>query len=174
MPWLLLIRSPWTWVALAFVGISGYAFVVRVERDYARNQVASVQAAFDAFKAKVAAEGEKAKLRNAEIAAQSEEAKNEAVQTLQNRLEAVARDLDRVRRQRDDARGSLLPPVPAGPAKPNVRASFDRTVLDGALRSLDRGVEGLVTEGDRGITQRDAWHLWYLGQVKAEGGKVTP
>jgi hypothetical protein len=151
-------------VILAAVG--GYIVTLTVQRNNARTKAENIQAAFDQYQAKVRVEGEAAKLRVAEEIAESERAKNEAVASLQTRLDVIARDRDRLRNARAASDGSVLPRLPAGAPATDQRACLDRAVLDSALSGFIGEVESLIGEGDAGIALRDGWRIWYNGQQK--------
>lgn len=74
------------------------------------------------------------------------------------------RDLDGLyaayRSLRDQPRhGSLLPAAPSGAASP-ATATFDRASLDRALSGFDKGVTGLLSEGDAAIVDLNTAKRW--------------
>lgn len=67
---------------------------------------------------------------------------------------------DAYRSLRDQPRhGSLLPPTASGAASP-ATATFDRATLDSALSGFDKGVTGLLRQGDEAITDLNTAKKW--------------
>lgn len=162
------------WRLLTLIGIAAaigaWIFTLTVQRNSAREKAENIQLVFDQFQAKVLVEGEAAKLKVAQEIAASERAKNETVSTLQGRLYLISRDRDKLRDTLASSRGSVLPAIPAGTGAANLRAAFDRAILDESLRTFIAETEGLALEGDAAAAIRDAWADWYRGQVKAGDG----
>lgn len=99
-----------------------------------------VQTQFDAFKNEVKAAGLKAE--QDKIAKEKEDAKriNDAVTARDSALASL-----RIAAARP--RSGFVPPATSG-TPDGSRVCYDRQALDAALRKLDSGVSGLVTEGD--------------------------
>lgn len=78
MPWLLLLKSPWTYVAIAFAALASYAAVQHLGWQESKAEFAQ----FRADTEHLAAE---AKVKNAQIALQQAHAAQEALDDLQTR-----------------------------------------------------------------------------------------
>ena len=113
----------------------------------AREDLAAEKQAFASFKDQVKVIGEKAEREAAatkmadKLAKDTADAENAAAVARLNT--AVAK----LRRERDSARGSIVPAAPAGSKCPDEQACFDRPGLESALRELAAGVRGLADEG---------------------------
>ena len=113
----------------------------------AREDLAAEKQAFASFKDQVKVIGEKAEREAAatkmadKLAKDTADAENAAAVARLNT--AVAK----LRRERDSARGSIVPAAPAGSKCPDEQACFDRASLESALRELAAGVRGLADEG---------------------------
>lgn len=109
MPWLLLLRSPWTYVAAVFIALSGYAAVQHIGWQASKAEFAQFQAATE----KLAAE---AKVRNAQEAAQQARNAQEALDDLQTRNAALSARYAILRARPG---GSGVPQAGTGPALPS-------------------------------------------------------
>ena len=139
---------------LVLLGVLVLAIGVQTWRlDRAQTREASIQAAFDKFKGGVAALGAKAQeealRKEAEDKAKKEkaDAENKQSQDLLQRDNALIRaDRDRLRRERDAARGRSVPEAPAGSKCPDGQACFDRAILEGALQEHRARIRGRLDE----------------------------
>ena len=110
----------------------------------------------------VRTEGEKAK----EAARVKEMADKLAKDTADAENLKTKKDLDSLyaayrslRDQRARSGSGLLPAPPSGSASP-ATASFDRSALDNALSGFDKGVTGLIREGDQAIADLNTARTW--------------
>jgi hypothetical protein len=110
-----------------------------------------------AFQAKVEALGEEAKKRVKEQEAKDKLKKEQADRENQVSSKRIA-DLSRQLRESRSAK-RYVPPAAPGSASPD-RATFDRAELDGAIRRLDAGVQGLIDEGDTAVTDLNTARKW--------------
>ena len=84
MPWLLLLKSPWTWGAVAFAAISGYAAVQHIGWQ-------ATKAEYVTFQATVAKEAADAKVAAARQEALQATNAQEAIDALSTRNAALSR-----------------------------------------------------------------------------------
>jgi len=128
--------------------------------DRSQKAYASLEAEFEQFKGSVKALGEKAKADAALQQAKDSERKAKSDAENAKTRRDLAGVYDAYRRLRDSrSGGSLLPTTPSGSASP-ATASFDRTGLDRALSEFDRGVTGLLEQGDQAITDLNTAKAW--------------
>ena len=161
MPFLI---ANWRWIALGLALVAAAAF--GAYRMHRHDQIAydALQAQFEAFKSKTAALGEAAKA----VAAAKEAADKERKDKADAENAKTRRDLAGVyaayRSLRDSrSGGSLLPQAASGTASP-ATAAFDRTGLDRALSGFDRGVTGLLEQGDQAIADLNTAKAWAQGK----------
>lgn len=83
MPCLLLLKSPWTYVAVAFALLGSYAAVQHIGWQASKAELAQ-------FRADVESEGAKAKVAAAQAAAQQAQHEQEALDDLQTRNAALS------------------------------------------------------------------------------------
>lgn len=113
----------------------------------ARSEVAAETQKYDSFVADVRVMGEKAqadakaRTMSDKLAKDTADAENAA--TVLRLNTAIAK----LRIDADRARGSLVPPAPAGSKCPPGQACFDAAGLESALRSRRDRVRGLADEG---------------------------
>ena len=115
--------------------------------------MAEVQTKFDLFTAQVNAAGEKAR---ADAATKEKDDAAKITAAVTSRDAALAS----LRVASARPRGGFVPAAATGSAGGD-RICYSRQALDAALRSLDTGVSGLVTEGDgqviNALTLLKAW-----------------
>lgn len=150
MPWLALLKSPWTYVAAAFIALGIYAGILKLE-------LGSVRTEYAEFKTKVvtAAVAAAEQALKKTIADEQDKEKSDAENSKTTRDLRAA--IERLRRARPD--GGFVPPAAPGAASPE-RAAFDRAELERAIRSLDSGVQGLVDEGSKAVTDLNTAKEW--------------
>lgn len=157
---MMFLLANWRWIALGLALVTSAA--LGAYRMHTHDQIAynALQVEFEAFRAKTAALGEAAKA----VALAKEAADKEKKEKADAETAKVRRDLSGLyvayRSLRDSrSGGSLLPQAAPGSASPD-RAAFDRAALDRALSGFDRGVTGLLEEGDRAIADLDSARRW--------------
>lgn len=152
-----LLLANWRLVAIALLAVAVGVQTWRL--GLAQDDVVRVQALFDAFKAQVAAEGEKARADAILREKADQQRKDTADAEHQRNIAALQRDISRMRRERDSARGSIVPPAPAGSTRTDL-ACFDRTALESAFRGFVAEVRGLVDEGAKATVELDTARRW--------------
>lgn len=114
-----------------------------------RAEYIEIYGQFEAFKAVVKANGERAE---AEKLAKEKENATKIRGALRDRDAALAK----LRDEGNRPPSSLLPePAPATPEPSRIR--FDRAELDGAIQSFRSGVQSLIVEGDKAVIDNKAW-----------------
>ena len=133
--------------------------------DRSQKAYASLQAEFEQFKGAVAALGEAAKKKAAEQESADKTKKEQADAENAKTRRDLAGIYAAYRSLRDSrgSGGSLLPAAPSGSTSP-ATAAFDRTGLDRALSEFDRGVTGLLEQGDQAIADLDSAKFWAQGR----------
>ena len=112
----------------------------------AKQDVARVTQAYDSFKAQVKVEGDKAatvakaKEMSDKLAKDTADAENKAT------VAALNTAITKLRSDSDRARGSLVPPAPAGSKRPDL-ACFDRAALESADGIFLAEVRGIADKG---------------------------
>lgn len=119
-----------------------------------------LESEYNQFKGGVAALGEAAKVENAKIALADLKAKERADEENKRQHTADIDTILRLRRAADSARGSFVPPAPAGTKCPDGQACFDGPELERALRGLVEEVRGLVDEGTSVATDLNTAKRW--------------
>ena len=122
----------------------------------------TLRAEYEQFRGGVAALGDQAKAKAAQIEAENALKKGKAdAENAKTR-----RNLDDVyaayRKLRDSRAGSgigLVPPSAPGAAS-TASATFDRTSLDRGLSDFDRGVTALLERGDQAIADMNSTRAW--------------
>ncbi len=109
MPWLLLLKSPWTWVAIAFAALAGYAAVQHIGWQASKAEYAQ-------FRADVESEAADAKVRNAQEAARHAQNATEVLSDLQTRHDALSARYASLRAR---SGGSPVPTVPGAACEPS-------------------------------------------------------
>ena len=153
----------WRLVVLAvLLGVIGLQ-TWRLDRSQA--EFKALEASFEQFKGSVKALGEKAKADAALQQARDSErkAKSDAENAKTRRDLAGIYAAYRSLRDSRGSGGSLLPAAPSGSTSP-ATAAFDRTGLDRALSEFDRGVTGLLEQGDQAIADLDSAKFWAQGR----------
>lgn len=122
------------------------------ERDVARSQLAT-------FKAETKRLGDEA--ARAAKAREAQDRKDKEKADAENK--DLRRELDARRRQLRDransAGGSLVPAPGPAPRSPDT-VTFDRSLLDRALREYEAEVEGLIGEGAEAVIDLDTAKQW--------------
>jgi hypothetical protein len=146
MPWLVLLRSPWTWVALAFVALAGYAAVQHIGWK-------SCQADYAQFRADVESEAAKAKVRNAQEAASQAQHAQESLDDLQARNATLAAAYERLRHAKPGGRPvpSLSSAAPSLGACPGQSGQPDPAI--GLLDQIEERVLAVLAKGDAEIAK---------------------
>ena len=149
MPWLLLLKSPWTWVTLAFFGLGSYAAVQHVGWQTSKAELAQ-------FRADVESEAAEAKVRNAQEAARQAQNAQEVLGDLQTRHDALSARYDRLRARPGSS------PVPAVPG-----ATVQLVTLTGSppVPDADARCLAVLETADRELTKYV--ELWRLEQANA-------
>jgi hypothetical protein len=147
LPFLL---ANWQLIAIGLLVLTVFGYYKHCE---------SVKERFDTFKAEVKVKGEEQERKTQETIARNQKEKERADEMYKRNLARLERD---VKRLRDSAPSSFLPAAPSTAANPD-RACVSRAIVDGALRSFEAEVAGLIAEGDRGITGLDAAKTWAQG-----------
>ena len=161
--WFGLARVKGLLAVLVLAAVAGFAAYKMHQHD----QIAydKLMAEYNTFKGGVAALGEKAKTDAAKQALHDlknkERADNENKRTTTANAVAIAR----LRRELDAARGSYVPPAPAGTEHPEL-ACFDRDALGSAIRGLVAEVRRLVDEGTAAVTDLNTAKIWNQGRLK--------
>lgn len=117
--------------------------------DRAEKRVEAVQAEFDKFKGGVAALGEKAKEEALRKELEDKQRKEKADEENRSTVATLNARVSQLRRERDAARSSIVPPSPSGSKCPEGQACFDRAELERTLREHRQAVRGLVDEGSQ-------------------------
>ena len=151
MPWLLLLKSPWTWIAIAFAALASYAAVQHIGWQASKAEYAQ----FRADTERLAAE---AKVKNAQEAARHAQDAQEALDDLQTSYDALNARYASLRRS-SPGRGGVpglasaaqsLSSCPA--AQPDASA--------GRLADLEARMVTILESGDREIAKyRQLWEL---------------
>lgn len=119
----------------------------------------AVKAEYQQFKGGVAALGRAAEKQNALIALNDLKNKERADDENRRTHTADINTILRLRRAADSARGSYVPPAPAGAARPEI-ACFDRAALESALRGFVGEVRGFVDEGTQATIDLNTAKIW--------------
>lgn len=159
--WRLLNLLPWwgRWAALgALCAVVAVTVGVKV---HAHDKIAldALQGRFDAFKAQVSAEGKRAEREAARIATENRTKKEQADAENARTRAADAAAIASLRRERDSARGSFVPPAAPSAIRPDL-ACFDRAVLESALGGLLADIRGIADEGAAATVDLDTAKLW--------------
>lgn len=122
----------------------------------------ALQGRFDVFKGGVAALGEQAKAKAAQVEAENAlkkgKADAESEKTRRNLADVYAA-YRKLRDARASAGRSFVPAAPTTAERP-ADATFDRTALDRALSDFDRGVSESLERGDQAIVDLNTARKW--------------
>lgn len=143
-------------VIAAGVVILGLGIALKVQTS----RLDALRTEYAEFKAGVKALGEAAivSAKAKEAADQAKKEKSDAANAKTKRdLAGLYAAYGSLRDQR--ARGSLLPEAAPGSSSPD-RITFDRAGFDSALSGFDKGVTGLLAEGDGAITDLNTARSW--------------
>lgn len=149
-------RLVMAWVAGAAIGFGG-AWTVQGWR------LDALKSEYSSFKGGVAALGEQAKAANAKIALGNLKAKERADEENLRTTATLRADIERLRHDRDSARGSFVPAAPAAARRPDL-ACFDRDELESAIRELVVEVRGLTDQGDAATLDLNTAKRWAAGK----------
>lgn len=116
---------------------------------------------FDAYKATVAAAGKAQEERTKVRIAEDKKAKEKADAEHDKVLAALNARIASLRARRTDS--GFMPPATPGTASPDV-ATFNRSELERALRTLDSEVQGIADEGSKAVIDLDAAKAWAQGR----------
>ena len=159
MPLLLSLLGNWrTWAILAYVGLAGALWLQTHRLESSQGRERALQAQLDV----VAELGRQAEAKNKVIVAAQQKAKEKADAervSAKVKLDGLYAAYGSLRDARERSGGSFLP-APAPGAADSARASFDRSGLDNALRGFDRGVTGLLREGDEALNDLATAKNW--------------
>lgn len=170
-PYALLIK--WAIISSLVLGFGGACAYKMHEHD--QIELEQVKADFNVFRGGVAALGkaaqDRAKAQNA-LNQQNTENANAA-----HKLEVAARDrtiagLRSARAQRGASGGFV--PGPGGTTGSPAVVRFNGSILDGALRTLDQGVQGLVDEGSLAVIDLNAGKRFAQGLKLARSLETAP
>lgn len=165
------------WIAIAVTSAAvgaGAAWKVQGMRlDAANARTATVQAAFDTFTAKTAAEGKIAKAKADSERVANQLAKEKADATRTKLLADNASLSKRLRDSRARSGGSgLHAPAPA-PTSVN-GTCFDSAKFADALRSLDEGFFGIAEECSKTVIDLDTAKTWAAGLKLSQSLETKP
>ena len=124
----------------------------------------ALQAEYDQFKGGVEALGRAASLRAKEIDEANKKRKVSADDENRRSTDSLKRTIDGLRDERakrDTAGGFVSQPAPGSLGLK--LACYDSAKLDDALRRLDRGIQGLVAEGDQRTVDLNSVRKWASG-----------
>ena len=130
---------------LLAISVAGNALLAKLYVG-AREDVARITQAFNSFKAQVKVEGETAQKKAAATEMADKLKKDTADAENAATVARLNADIGKLRRDRDRARGSIVPPAPAGSGCPPEQACFDRAGLELALRDFVAGTRGLADQ----------------------------
>ena len=148
MPWLLILRSPWTYAAAALVAMGAYAAVQHIGWKLEK-------ANFAQFRAQVASEAAEAEARNAHVALQQELNTQEAIDDLQTRYAALNARYASLRQSASPS-GSPVPALPGPSATPSPGPTGQP---DAAARCV-ADAQAVLELGDRELAKyRELWEL---------------
>lgn len=161
--WLVLIGAVVLLGLLTALMIAGTSYLKGVEhKGYLRGK-AEIQLKFDEFKGAIAKAGQVAE--TARVAKEAADRLSKEKADAQNLT--LKRDLADTRKRLRDARagagGSLLPQPSPGAASPDL-VTFDRALLERALREFTDEVEGLIAEGAEAVIDLDSARRWAAGR----------
>lgn len=149
--------SVMAWAAIA-AGVVIVALGIAVKVQTSR--LDSVKAEYAQFKATTEAIGKAAELAKKKQEADDKERKGKADAENAKTKRDLAGLYDAYRSLRDQrSRSGFVPQAAPGSASP-ATASFDRGALDNALRGFDKGVAGLLREGDEAIVDLNSAKEW--------------
>lgn len=143
---------PFAWRAIGALVLAASIFGAGVYWHHKTYYVPMV-AEYNQFKGGVEAVGREAFKRAERQTAEDQRSKQRAdSENAKSRrdLDALYDAYGRLRDQRANSGGGFLPSAPAGSGSPDV-ATVDREAVDRALSTFDRGVTGLLKEGDQAI-----------------------
>ena len=137
------------WVALAaFVAaIAGFGAYKMHQHD--QKKYDALKGEYDTFKGGIVALGAAAKIVKEQTVARLTKAKTDADKTLAAALNSNASNLARLRKQRDDARGRVLPNIATDSRRTDLYCA-DRAILEQGMGDALR----LVREGGRGLADK--------------------
>ena len=120
-------------------------------------RLASCKQEFQAFQAKVKAEGDAAIAEAKRI-----EAENQAKKVrYDNQIKALrASNAVLSRRVRDSAGQSSLPAASGAAGKPDATACFQRGILDDAIRAFTAGTAAIASEGQQAVDELNNARAW--------------
>ena len=165
-PYALLIK--WVIIISLVLGFGGVCAYKMHEHD--QIELDQVKADFNAFKGGVAALGkaaaDRARLADT-INQQNKEASDADHKT---ELAALQRTITGLRgeRAKRGTSGGFVPEAPRPTGSPALVTS-ERPLLDGALRTLDTEVQGLVDEGSKAVVDLNAGKKWALKMATTMG-----
>jgi hypothetical protein len=118
-----------------------------------------LDAQFAKFKSDTASAGQQARLAAAGKALKDQARKEAADEKNRRTITALRSDIERMRDDRDRARGSGVPPAPAASERPDL-AAFDRAELERAYGALVAGLRTLVDECTKAVVDLDTAKQW--------------
>ena len=151
MPWLLLLRSPWTYVGIAFAILGAYAAVQHIGWELEK-------ADFAQFRSKTESLAADAKVRNAQEAARHAQDAQEALDDLQTRYVALGARYASLRSNRPSGGGvpDLASAAPSLGACPTAQPD----AVAGRLGDLESRVVTILEAGDKELAKyRELWEL---------------
>ena len=151
MPWLLLLKSPWTWIAIAFAALASYAAVQHIGWQASKAEYAQ----FRADTERLAAE---AKVKNAQEAARHAQDAQEALDDLQTSYDALNARYASLRRS-SPGRGGV-PGLASAATSLSSCPVAQPDAASGRLADLEARVVTILESGDREIAKyRQLWEL---------------
>lgn len=164
-PYALLAR----FAVVGILALSCMGFGAWKMHEHMQGKVDAVQHELDVFRGGVKALGEAAEKVKQQTEAQRKKDKEDADKTLDAVLDTGAADLARMRKQRDDARRSVVPSAPADTKRPDL-ACYDRAILEQGMGENLRGLR----EAGRGLADKGATNTVRLAVGSAWALKLSP
>lgn len=153
--WFLLLRSSWTWVAVGFVAVSGYAALQHLALKFCRAEFAQFRADTESLEAAAKVAAARKEFADLEKRAQADAENTRTLADLRNTIAKLRNNLNASR--------SRLPEAPASSPRPDL-ACFDRSEYqreDGiAVEKLFAGARELADEGTTATVNLNTAKRW--------------
>lgn len=155
----------WRWIVLAALLAASAAFGAYKMHQHDQVVLDALKSEYSQFKGGVEALGKAAQIRAKETEAANEQRRISADVENKRSTDKLLADIAGLRSERAkrDTAGGFV--SQAAPGALNLKyACYDSAKLDDALRKLDRGVQGLVAEGDKAVTDMNSSRAWAQGR----------